>query len=44
MLFAEAAEHFGRIDILVANHGVWPVEDVPIEKNDGSAMAVDTLD
>jgi 3-oxoacyl-[acyl-carrier protein] reductase len=21
---------FGRLDILVANHGVWPVEDVPI--------------
>jgi 3-oxoacyl-[acyl-carrier protein] reductase len=31
-LVAEAAKHFGRIDILVANHGVWPVEDVPIEK------------
>ena len=25
-------EHFGRLDILVANHGVWPVEDVPIER------------
>ena len=23
--------HFGRIDILVANHGVWPVEDIAIE-------------
>ena len=32
VLVAEAAKHFGRIDILVANHGVWPVEDVPIEK------------
>src|SRR5579863_5905007 len=29
---AEAVKHFGRIDILVANHGVWPVQDVPIEK------------
>ena len=29
---AEAAKIFGRIDILVANHGVWPVQDVPIEK------------
>ncbi|MHB8216740.1 MAG: SDR family NAD(P)-dependent oxidoreductase [Candidatus Sulfotelmatobacter sp.] len=28
---AEAAKIFGRIDILVANHGVWPVEDVAIE-------------
>ncbi|MFZ0418976.1 MAG: SDR family NAD(P)-dependent oxidoreductase [Candidatus Sulfotelmatobacter sp.] len=32
MLVAEAAKHFGRIDILVANHGVWPVEDVAIDK------------
>jgi 3-oxoacyl-[acyl-carrier protein] reductase len=32
VLVAEAAKHFGRIDILVANHGVWPAEDVPIEK------------
>ena len=31
-LVADAVEHFGRIDILVANHGVWPVEDFPIEK------------
>jgi 3-oxoacyl-[acyl-carrier protein] reductase len=31
-LVAEAVKHFGRIDILVANHGVWPVEDFPIEK------------
>lgn len=31
-LIAEAVRHFGRLDILVANHGVWPVEDVPIEK------------
>ena len=32
ILVAEAVKHFGRIDILVANHGVWPAEDVPIEK------------
>lgn len=32
MLVAEAVKHFGRIDILVANHGVWPPDDVPIEK------------
>jgi 3-oxoacyl-[acyl-carrier protein] reductase len=31
-LVAEAVKHFGRIDILVANHGVWPVEDIPIDK------------
>jgi 3-oxoacyl-[acyl-carrier protein] reductase len=31
-LVAETAKHFGRLDILVANHGVWPVEDVPIER------------
>jgi 3-oxoacyl-[acyl-carrier protein] reductase len=31
-LVAEAIEHFGRIDILLANHGVWPAEDVAIEK------------
>jgi 3-oxoacyl-[acyl-carrier protein] reductase len=27
----EATRAFGRLDILVANHGVWPVEDVAIE-------------
>ncbi len=32
ILVAEAAKKFGRIDILVANHGVWPAEDVAIEK------------
>jgi 3-oxoacyl-[acyl-carrier protein] reductase len=31
-LVAEAVKHFGRIDILVANHGIWPAEDVAIEK------------
>jgi 3-oxoacyl-[acyl-carrier protein] reductase len=31
-LVAEAVKHFGRLDILVANHGVWPPEDVPIER------------
>lgn len=25
-------QRFGRLDILVANHGVWPPEDVAIEK------------
>src|SRR5580700_9225612 len=32
ILVAEAVKHFGRLDILVANHGVWPVEDVAIDK------------
>jgi len=31
-LVSEAVKHFGRLDILVANHGVWPVQDVAIEK------------
>jgi 3-oxoacyl-[acyl-carrier protein] reductase len=26
-----AVKAFGRLDVLVANHGVWPAEDVPIE-------------
>jgi 3-oxoacyl-[acyl-carrier protein] reductase len=30
-LVAETVQHFGRLDILVANHGVWPAEDVAIE-------------
>lgn len=31
-LVAETVKHFGRLDVLVANHGVWPADDVPIEK------------
>lgn len=31
-LVAETVRHFGRLDILVANHGVWPPEDVPIDR------------
>jgi 3-oxoacyl-[acyl-carrier protein] reductase len=31
-LVAETVRHFGRLDILVANHGVWPAADVPIER------------
>src|ERR1700692_3346600 len=30
-LVAATVKHFGRLDTLVANHGVWPPEDVPIE-------------
>jgi 3-oxoacyl-[acyl-carrier protein] reductase len=31
-LVAETVKHFGRLDILVANHGVWPVEDIAIDR------------
>ena len=31
-LVAETVKHLGRLDILVANHGVWPAEDVPVER------------
>jgi 3-oxoacyl-[acyl-carrier protein] reductase len=30
-LVAATVKHFGRIDILVANHGVWPAHDAPID-------------
>jgi 3-oxoacyl-[acyl-carrier protein] reductase len=29
-LIAKTVEIYGRIDALIANHGVWPVEDAPI--------------
>jgi 3-oxoacyl-[acyl-carrier protein] reductase len=31
-LIAATVEHFGCLDILVANHGVWPAEDVAIDR------------
>jgi 3-oxoacyl-[acyl-carrier protein] reductase len=31
-LVAAAVKHFRRLDILVANHGVWPAQDVSIDK------------
>jgi len=31
-LVACAVDRFGRLDILVANHGVWPAQDQPIEQ------------
>jgi 3-oxoacyl-[acyl-carrier protein] reductase len=31
-LIADAVKIFGRIDILVANHGVWPAQDVAIDE------------
>jgi 3-oxoacyl-[acyl-carrier protein] reductase len=35
-LVASAVNHFGGLDILVANHGVWPAEDVAIDQMDAS--------
>jgi len=31
-LVAEAVERFGRLDILVANHGIWEAQDAPIDQ------------
>jgi 3-oxoacyl-[acyl-carrier protein] reductase len=31
-LVEAAVKHFGSLDILVANHGVWPPEDLPIDE------------
>jgi len=31
-LVEAAVSRFGRLDILVANHGIWPPEDAPIDK------------
>lgn len=31
-LIEATVKYFGRLDILVANHGVWVAEDIPIEK------------
>jgi len=31
-LVEDCVKHFGRIDILVANHGVWPADDVAIDQ------------
>jgi 3-oxoacyl-[acyl-carrier protein] reductase len=31
-LVADVVGRLGRIDILVANHGIWPAEDVPINR------------
>ncbi len=31
-LVAAAIAEFGRLDILVANHGIWPPEDAPIDR------------
>jgi 3-oxoacyl-[acyl-carrier protein] reductase len=31
-LVSACVKKFGRLDILVANHGIWPPEDAPIEE------------
>ena len=31
-LVASALSAFGRLDILVANHGIWPSEDAPVDQ------------
>src|ERR1700731_88491 len=31
-LVEKAVSAFGRLDILVANHGIWPPEDTPIDR------------
>jgi len=31
-LVSDAISAFGRLDILVANHGIWPPEDAPIDR------------
>jgi 3-oxoacyl-[acyl-carrier protein] reductase len=31
-LVAAAVKRFGRLDILVANHGVWPPRDAPVDQ------------
>jgi len=32
LLVTEAVKHFGRVDIVVGNHGVWPPQDMPISE------------
>ena len=31
-LVEAAVQRFGRLDILVANHGIWPPEDLPVDQ------------
>lgn len=31
-LVEATVKHFGRLDILVGNHGIWPPEDMPVDQ------------
>jgi 3-oxoacyl-[acyl-carrier protein] reductase len=31
-LVATATDHFGKLDMVIGNHGVWPAADVPIDR------------
>jgi 3-oxoacyl-[acyl-carrier protein] reductase len=31
-LVSSTVNHFGRLDVLVANHGVWPPQDAPVDQ------------
>jgi 3-oxoacyl-[acyl-carrier protein] reductase len=31
-LVKATVDHYGRFDILVANHGIWPSDDVPVDR------------
>ncbi len=31
-LVGETVQRFGRLDILVANHGIWPPQDAPVDQ------------
>jgi 3-oxoacyl-[acyl-carrier protein] reductase len=31
-LIEAAVKHFGRVDVLIGNHGVWPSHDAPVEQ------------
>jgi 3-oxoacyl-[acyl-carrier protein] reductase len=31
-LVTAAVKRFGRFDVLVANHGIWPAEDLPVDQ------------
>jgi 3-oxoacyl-[acyl-carrier protein] reductase len=31
-LIRSAVKRFGQLDILVANHGIWPAEDIPVDE------------
>src|ERR1041385_274208 len=30
-LVKEAVQNFGKLDIVVGNHGIWPPEDTPVD-------------